>query len=439
MGYAVLHLEKAKGTDSGMSAHIERTIAPRNADNQRTHLNREMISFHDGVASRTEAIQHRLDNAGLARKIGTNQVRAIRVLLTGSPNEMKKIKSEGRLDEWCVDNLEWLRKTYGAENVVSVVLHLDEKTPHIHATVVPIVTTERKRRKREENATKTYRRKKPAPRLCADEVMSRTALKGYQDSYAAAMEKYGLERGIDGSKAKHISTAQFYRELQQQSESLQVDVAELLRQQEVAQKQLAATKAEVSREKLKNSAAEVGSKLLDSASSLIGTSKVKRLEAENATLKSSVVDLKSLHLQELEQLKTKYQLQINELTVKEKQLHLEKSKLESLLQRIFKMFPVVREVLRIEKLCKAIGFASDHIRRLFKREKLTLSGTLINPTTNQKHYVENLNVHIQNDNTDKTKLHLLLNQQPHTEWFREQQQRMHPRQSNIRTSTGKKI
>ena len=31
MGYAVLHLEKAKGADSGISAHIERTIQPKNA------------------------------------------------------------------------------------------------------------------------------------------------------------------------------------------------------------------------------------------------------------------------------------------------------------------------------------------------------------------------------------------------------------------------
>lgn len=36
MGYAVLHLEKAKGADSGMSAHIERTIQPKNADCHRS-------------------------------------------------------------------------------------------------------------------------------------------------------------------------------------------------------------------------------------------------------------------------------------------------------------------------------------------------------------------------------------------------------------------
>lgn len=76
MGYAVLHLDKAKGADCGMSAHIERTIQPKNADSARTHLNKELIQFPDGVKNRTQAIQYRLDTAGLKRKVGKNQVHA---------------------------------------------------------------------------------------------------------------------------------------------------------------------------------------------------------------------------------------------------------------------------------------------------------------------------------------------------------------------------
>lgn len=41
---------------------------------------------------------------------------------------LKRIEAEGRLGQWCDDNIEWLRKTYGAENLVSAVLHLDEAT-----------------------------------------------------------------------------------------------------------------------------------------------------------------------------------------------------------------------------------------------------------------------------------------------------------------------
>ncbi len=73
MGYAVLHLEKAKGADGAMSTHIERTVHPKNADRKRTHPNRELVQFPEGVRNRTQAIAHRIETAGIKRKVGTNQ------------------------------------------------------------------------------------------------------------------------------------------------------------------------------------------------------------------------------------------------------------------------------------------------------------------------------------------------------------------------------
>lgn len=159
--YAVCHLQRGSGNDSGMSCHIERKTAdgkvyiPDNANKARTHLNRELITFPDGVRSRTEAVQYRIDNAGLHRKVGKNQTKAIRIILTGSHEQMMKIEQSGKLDKWTDANLKWLRDTFGEDNVVSCVLHMDEKTPHLHATVVPIVTGERKRKSRE--GKKKYR------------------------------------------------------------------------------------------------------------------------------------------------------------------------------------------------------------------------------------------------------------------------------------------
>lgn len=202
MGYAVLHMEKAVGSDSGMSAHIERTIALKNADANRTYLNWEMITFPDGVTNPTEAIQHRLETAGLQRKIGKNQVRAVRIMLSGGRDDMKQIEQAGKLDDWCRDNLNWLKNTYGAENIVSAVVHLDETTPHIHATMIPIVTGERRKAKAEQvDGKKKYRKKSTdTTRLCADDVMSRVCLKEYQNTYAKQMAKYGLQRGVDCSE-----------------------------------------------------------------------------------------------------------------------------------------------------------------------------------------------------------------------------------------------
>ena len=66
--------------------------------------------------------------------------------------------------------MKYFADTFGKENIVAAHLHRDEETPHIHATLVPIVKGEHKRRKREEQTKKRYR-KKPTDtvRLCAFE------------------------------------------------------------------------------------------------------------------------------------------------------------------------------------------------------------------------------------------------------------------------------
>lgn len=225
--YAVCHLQRGSGNDSGMSCHIERKTAdgkvyiPDNADKTRTHLNRELITFPDGVRNRTEAVQYRIDNAGLHRKVGKNQTKAIRIILTGSHEQMMKIEQSGKLDKWTDANLKWLRDTFGADNVVSCVLHMDEKTPHLHATVVPIVTGERKRKSRE--GAKKYRTQ-AGPRLSADDVMGRGRLSTYQNTYAEAMREFGLQRGVVGLTAKHQSNGEYYRQQMLQYEN---DIARL--------------------------------------------------------------------------------------------------------------------------------------------------------------------------------------------------------------------
>ena len=98
--YAVCHLQRGSGNDSGMSCHIERKDAkgkvyvPANADANRTQLNRELIAFPAGVKNRTDAIQFRIDHAGLHRKVGKNQTKAIRIILTGTHEQMNKYEED---------------------------------------------------------------------------------------------------------------------------------------------------------------------------------------------------------------------------------------------------------------------------------------------------------------------------------------------------------
>lgn len=118
----------------------------------------------------------------MTRKIGKNQVLALNVLLTSDGEALRRLADEGRLDEWIADNIRWARDTFGGDNVVGAALHMDERTPHlhIHIAVVPIVTTERKKKAREATAKKRYRTKAAnRPRLCADDIMERGKMSRY--------------------------------------------------------------------------------------------------------------------------------------------------------------------------------------------------------------------------------------------------------------------
>ena len=229
MSYAVLHIMKASGSCNAIARHIEQSTQPDNAHPELRHLNREdFIRYPEGVGGLSEAIRYRLGHAGLTRKIGKNQVLALNVLLTSDGEALCRLADEGRLDEWAEASIGWAKQTFGEDNVVGAHLHMDEQTPHLHVTVVPIVTTERKRKASEARATKRYRTKpKNGPRLSADDIMTRENLTRFQDTYAEAMASFGLERGIRGSEARHVDQHEYYRQCQISKKDLEQDVATL--------------------------------------------------------------------------------------------------------------------------------------------------------------------------------------------------------------------
>ena len=299
--YAVCHLQRGSGNDSGMSCHIERKTAagkvyiPDNADNARTHLNRELITFPDGVRNRTDAVQYCIDNAGLHRKVGKNQTKAIRIILTGSHEQMMKIEQSGRLDKWTDANLKWLRDTFGEENVVSCVLHMDEKTPHLHATVIPVVTGERKRKSRE--GEKKYRTQ-AGPRLSADDVMGRARLSTYQNTYAEAMREFGLQRGVVGSTAKHQSNGEYYRQQMLQYEN---DIARLNAEVEKANEGRSAILSLFGKGDLAKAKKELTDK----------DEQIAKLKEQIRTLQAERAAIVQQHKQELAKLRNGYQAEID--------------------------------------------------------------------------------------------------------------------------------
>lgn len=208
--------------------------------------------------------------------------------------------------------------------------------------------------------------KKPidTARLCADEIMTRAKLKSYQDTYAQAMSGYGLQRGIDGSEAKHITTRQYYRDLMQQTEQLR----QLQYRKETAQEELKRAKKEVQTEKLKGAATTAATNIAESVGSLFGSNKVKTLERENAalhqvvatheetieTLQSQIQTIQADHSRQVLAIQQKH---IKELQVKEIEHKKEVAGLTILLNKAVRWFPQIKGMLNLERVCLAVGFS----------------------------------------------------------------------------------
>lgn len=372
MGFVVLHMEKGAGADNSMSLHIERDSHPKNADENRTYLNKELIEFPEGVNNRTEAIKYRLKTANLKRKIGKNQVQAMRIILSASPEDMERIRKEGKLDEWCKDSLDYLKQEFGEKNIVSAVLHDDEQTPHIHATLVPIVTGERRKLKNQniepEPDKKRYKKKDSnASRLCADDVMARNKLIEYQDNYAEAMKKYGLERGVRGSEARHIGTQEYYRDLFNKNEGLKDSIEILESQKEVISEKISDMydRRDEAKEKF-----------------LTMDQYVQRREKDITEIESRLEQLRK----EVEPYKAQDQLNV-----------------------IHNLFPIMKEQLRIANFCAKIGLGVEYIRVLLEGKSLSAKYySFFSPEHNQKFEATDVKVKVEKESDNPNKLMLSL-------------------------------
>lgn len=245
--YTVCHYEKCYGPPVSYSTHIERKKAdgtehvPYNIKRRDlTKHNKEFIKEareigrSAAIEKRLDAVRHQKDADGneYERKIRKGQICCIEIRMSASIEGMAEIIEQGRLMEWCRESIKWAQKEHGKENIVSAVLHMDEETPHLHVSLVPVVSGESKKQRTtkkraakdkekaekngEEVPKKKRRYKKKATvetlRLCADDVMTQWDLKRRQTEYAVAMAPFGLERGEEGSPAKHKDLAQYYKE-----------------------------------------------------------------------------------------------------------------------------------------------------------------------------------------------------------------------------------
>ena len=195
MSFCILRTKKLKTISAvaRSARHTFREDATPNADPIRTPTNR--LVGQKSSSSLIGALR-----ALLPEKRRKDAVLAIEYLVTASP-EFFHGEGNTTLTRSSFFNaaLEFLRLKHGQKNIISAAVHLDETTPHLVVYAVPL------------NAT---------GKLCAKDFLGgRAKLSQLQtDFHGNVGSRFGLKRGVQGSRAKHQDVKKFYAAIQVQPE-----------------------------------------------------------------------------------------------------------------------------------------------------------------------------------------------------------------------------
>ena len=179
--YAILRFAKYKGPEIGhIEAHNERAkekyASNPDVDTARSHLN-----FHLVTPQRKYRAEAEKQIAAAGCRTRSDSVRVVEALVTASP-EFFKGKKRSEVKAYFTEALEFIKQNQNPDTIISAVVHMDEKTPHMHLCFVPL--TEDKR-------------------LSAKEIVgNKKKLTWWQDKFWKHMvKKYpNLERGESASE-----------------------------------------------------------------------------------------------------------------------------------------------------------------------------------------------------------------------------------------------
>lgn len=189
VGYAVVHMMKIKsGAVGGIQSHNNREHEPKtnpDVDMSRSENNYDLISCDNYKRSIKEKLSNLVESSRAVRK---DAVVVCNFIVT-SDNETMDALGADRQREFFQDSVKWFSDRYGADRVLNATVHMDETTPHLHIGVMPITQD---------------------GRLSAKAIFTKTEMKAIQTEFARDVgEKYGLERGVEGSERTHLSEARF--------------------------------------------------------------------------------------------------------------------------------------------------------------------------------------------------------------------------------------
>jgi len=190
--YAIMRFAKYKGPEiSKIDAHNERTKESYKSnpdiDHSRTHLNFHLVTPERRYRAEAE---RQIKEANCRTR--TDSVRVVEVLITASPDFFKE-KTQAEVKDFFQHALTFIQKNQSPETIISAAVHMDEETPHMHLSFVPLTADKR---------------------LTAKEILgNRKKMIWWQDEFWKHMhEKYPvLERGESASETgrTHIPTRLF--------------------------------------------------------------------------------------------------------------------------------------------------------------------------------------------------------------------------------------
>lgn len=189
VGYTVVHMMKIKsGAVGGIQSHNNREHEPKtnpDVDMSRSEDNYDLIPCDNYKRSIKEKLSNLVESSRAIRK---DAVVVCNFIVT-SDNETMDALGADRQREFFQDSVKWFSDRYGADRVLNATVHMDETTPHLHIGVMPITQD---------------------GRLSAKAIFTKTEMKAIQTEFARDVgEKYGLERGVEGSERTHLSEARF--------------------------------------------------------------------------------------------------------------------------------------------------------------------------------------------------------------------------------------
>ena len=139
MAYTILRFSKLKGGSvRAMEAHHERKKEAyasnpdidKNKSSDNYHLIKPEFTYYREIETRLESARC---------KVRSNSVKLVDTLIT-TEKDFFKFFSERDYFERALD---FISEQMGKENIVSAVVHLDEKTPHMHLCFVPLTEDKR--------------------------------------------------------------------------------------------------------------------------------------------------------------------------------------------------------------------------------------------------------------------------------------------------------